>query len=369
MPSCSNSFWAGRSLLLLQLLTTHTLAQAAVRGGISHNPNVVQPQQLIKDADDRSSSCLACHVVRPEVLRDDDEAATAAAMGESTSLRCLTSQLSSASSSSSRFRSSLALEGLPYDLLAANQEAIEEGEWHICIQDYKIRDNTVFVLENSEILDHSGERRLQNQNVRTGTRRLLAVRVTSAVSGQEPEESVESIEGAIFGTGSNPEGIALPEGSVVQQYAAISHGQLTFQPAQGPNINNGVLEISIDKSFVVSTDVESEILPRLIAATEQAVGSSDIADKIVYCLPTGAGFQGSTAWTAFTYLYEPYSYFQKSRCTRLSVVRIFVEGPTLTLTACATPHTHDCALLLTPFYVHAGDPRDWTFDWLSSFWF
>ena len=306
--------------------TTNALAQSAVRGGISRNPKV-QPQQHIEDADDRSS-CLACHVVRPEVLRDD-EAATAT-MGESTTLRCLTSQLSpaSSSSSSSRFRSSLALEGLPKDLLAANQEAMEEGEWHICIQDYTIQDNTVFVLENSEILDHSGERRLQNQNGRTGTRRLLAVRVTSAVSGEEPEETVESIEGAIFGTGSNPEGIALPEGSVVQQLAAISHGQLIFQPAQGPDINNGVLEISIDESFVDSTDVESEILPLLIAATEQALGSSDIADKIVYCLPTGAGFQGSTAWTAFTYLWEQYSYFQKSRCTRLSVVRIFVESHT-----------------------------------------
>jgi len=308
--SSSSSATSGWMNLLLLISSAH-----ALRGGSDRHPL------------QQGNNCLECHVVHPEVLRESSNDA----IPEVESLRCLTTTLPSSSSASSsrtnsHFRSSLALEGLPQDLVDANLDKLKAGEWHICIEDYTIfpDTHTVLVAEDSKILsldDNDQERRrrhLQNQ-LRTGTQRLLAVRVTSAVSGEAPVETLESIEGAIFGTGPNPDNIA-PQGTVVQQMAAVSHGQLTFQAAEGPNINNGVLEIAINQPFVGTTNVQTQILGLLESATAAAVGSLELADKIVYCLPTGADFQGDDDWTAFTYLWNPASYYQKSRCTRLSVV-------------------------------------------------
>ena len=285
--SSSSSATSGWMNLLLLISSAH-----ALRGG--------------NDRHLQQTNCLECHVVHPEVLRESN-----VAVPEVESLRCLTSKTlpssTSASSTSSRtsshFRSSLALEGLPQDLIDANLDALKAGEWHICIEDYTIfpDTHTVLVAEDSKILSldddeqDAARRHLQDQ-VRVGTQRLLAVRVTSAVSGEEPNETLESIEGAIFGTGPNPDNISA-EGTVVQQYAAVSHGQLLFQAAEGPSIINGVLEIAIDLPFVGTTNVQTQILPLLRTATEAAVGSSlssntPVADKIVYCLPDGRRFSG-----------------------------------------------------------------------------
>jgi len=315
MLSSSSHCWIH---LLLLCSTGH-----ALRGSSSNKNNNFASS---------SSSCLPCHVVRPEVLTED----TTSRLGSSTTdheLRCLTHYNleggAGESSTSSSIRHSFALEGLPAHLIAANQDAIDAGEWHICLEDYQIhlqddRSHRVLVLsETTTIHDHSHERHLQNLLAkRSGTQNLLAVRVTSSRNnGGAPDETLDEIEGAIFGTGANPDQLA-PAQVVVNQYAAVSHQQLLYQAATGPNINNGVLEIQIDAAFGSTTEVQADIVPLLAAATQAAVGDDAMLtiDKIVYCLPTGANFQGDADWTAFTYLWEPYSYYQKSRCTRLSVV-------------------------------------------------
>ena len=134
-------------------------------------------------------------------------------------------------------------------------------------------------------------------------------------SGEEPVESVGLIEGTVFGTGSSS---VTP--SVVSQYLDIPHDQLEYVPATGRNINNGVLEIEINTSVIAGKDIQGSLTEDLLDRTEAAIGSiADTADNIIFCLPTGSIFQKNPEWTAFTYLFEPYSYYQQSRCTRLSV--------------------------------------------------
>jgi len=113
-----------------------------------------------------------------------------------------------------------------------------------------------------------------------------------------------------------------------------------------------VAEVVVDHA-VVGEGAQGSLNRAILEATEEQLGSLDeIANHIIFCIPTGSLIQGSTAWMAYTYLYEPvsvdvlalprmncgpcvatpstntsafslspqYSYYQKSRCTRLSVV-------------------------------------------------
>lgn len=269
-----------------------------------------------------SDECLPCKVVRPEVLTE-----SSALDNFEYDLRCLTSALDNGS-----LRTSLALEGLPTDLLHANKDALEAGEWHICVQagDYHVQheQNRVLLAESPTItIFDRRDRSLQEQSnydLRLGRQSLLAVRVSSSVSGVSPTETVDEIEAALFGSGPNPDQLE-PHQVVVNHYAAVSHGQLLYEPAVADipgTIRNGVTEISIDTPFDETVDVQTDILPRLLTATRERIGSDtlDSIDKIIFCLPTGAHFEGDADWTAFTYLWEPYSYYQRSRCTRLSVV-------------------------------------------------
>jgi len=267
-----------------------------------------------------SDRCLPCKVVRPEVLTE-----ASALENYEYDLRCITSAHENGS-----MRTSLALEGLPTDLVHANKDALEAGEWHICIQsgDYQLHheQNRILLAESPTILDHRDRslQQLSDFERRRGRQSLLAVRVSSSVSGVSPLETVDEIEAALFGSGPNPEQLE-PHQVVVNHYAMISHEQLLYEPAVADipdSIQNGVTEISIDMPFDETVDVQTDILPRLLTATRERIGSYtlDSIDKIIFCLPTGAHFQGDSDWTAFTYLWEPYSYYQRSRCTRLSVV-------------------------------------------------
>lgn len=273
--------------------------------------------QGISSAEDED--CLPCHVVRPEVL-------TVNSSGHH-DFRCLTPLLGDAYDSA---RSSLALEGLPPDLVQANQNSLEAGMWHICIQTghYQVLhdQNRVVLAESPAIVDHSARRlsELSHFEQRRGRKSLLAVRVSSSVSGLSPTETLDEIAGALFGLGTNPYQLQ-PQQVVVNHVATVSHRQLVYEPAVEiipGTIQNGVTEISIAAPFDSTVDVQTDILPLLVTATRDHIGSEamDSIDNIIFCLPTGASFQGDADWTAFTYLWEPYSYYQQSRCTRLSVV-------------------------------------------------
>ena len=177
---------------------------------------------------------------------------------------------------------------------------------------------------------------------RIGRKTLLVVRV---VTGTEaPDVSVEEMEAAVFGTIPHPHasGVALEHSSenitasldgplsyqsVAEQYQAATLGNLMFEPIKGPGYEKGVLEIDLSKymgaNFVLAGQGIQSLASSLQLVTAELLGVtelSDAVDHVIFCLPNDSLLAGTTAWTAFTYLYEPYSYYQRSRCTKLSIV-------------------------------------------------
>lgn len=150
------------------------------------------------------------------------------------------------------------------------------------------------------------KRLTEERSFYVGAQRLLAVRVTSTF-GEAPGSSLDAMEGAIFGTGPNPDGIAA-NASVVAQFRAVSHNQLLYVPANAtvvawplgpmnsttmtPIARPGLLEIEIAAKFKhFSYDFyEANLMPIVVSTIEKALGRkmNDIADRIMLCLPSGS---------------------------------------------------------------------------------
>lgn len=162
--------------------------------------------------------------------------------------------------------------------------------------------------------DHN-QRRLSKE-VRSGTKRLLAVRLLTNGGSEVPDETISEIQDTIFGSKATS-----TQPTVISQYAAVSHGKLQFIPAQGPGIDNGVVEIVMDAPLTSGNiSIQGPMLVEILESAASALGDlEEVADHIIFCLPTGSLLNGKAMWTGFTYLYEPYSYYQRSRCTKLSV--------------------------------------------------
>jgi hypothetical protein len=200
-------------------------------------------------------------------------------------------------------------------LLDKYKQEIEEGVAHICIPGgYISKDLSSVIIPNERRLrlvenSPAHQRRLQLE-ARLGSKRLLAVRVVSVI-GEEPEETLAEITGAIFGAA--PLGTQVQsnqyaqDSTVVSQYRHVSAGSLNLLAASGPGIEFGVIQILVDQ--VIAGAGIQRISNAIVAAAEEQLGGSldEIADYVVFCLPNDSLLQGTAGWTAFTYLYEPVS--------------------------------------------------------------
>jgi hypothetical protein len=155
----------------------------------------------------------------------------------------------------------------------------------------------------------------------TTTRRLLAVRVSTAT--ESPTESAAAIDAAVFG---GNHGTSTTDATVVAQWAAISHQQWRLVPA----VSSPVLDLRLDDTNItVAGRAVPNVTEYILAQTAQALGVAtvpEVADHVLFCLPSGGLYRGHSNWTAYTLLGGPYSFYQKSRCTKLSVVMHEVGG-------------------------------------------
>ena len=212
---------------------------------------------------------------------------------------------------------------LPDDFLGLYKEEISSGTASICISSGEVdRDNfKITIEENAELTLVSNRRRKLNSNyeLTIGTRSVLAVQLTTSFveSGtrrsEDPGLSTTEIEGTIFGTGPDA-----PEHDVLSQYSACSHGALNLVPATGPNIVNGVAEVRLGRR-IAGEEILGSLQDFILEATENVVGSVDQYSHVVFCIPDDALMDGSTKWTAFTYFHSHWSFFQKRRCSAMSV--------------------------------------------------
>ena len=163
---------------------------------------------------------------------------------------------------------------------------------------------------------------------RTGLKTLLVVRITT-LRGEEPTASRMTMKRSVFG----PLRRRIQQTgrvSMAEQYSLISHGQLNLIPLRVPRVENNLVHGVMDVFFAGFNGRNIQLLTRdLVRATERALRLEsdqqlrDVADHTIFCLPDEAHaplFGNIDDWTAFTYRYEPYSFYRKNRCSRLSVV-------------------------------------------------
>lgn len=180
-------------------------------------------------------------------------------------------------------------------------------------------------------------------------------------------ESTEEIEGALFGSGSNPRRVPF-KATLSAQFAAMSHHQLQIEPAQVvlffPEISNqnahavqtneicgspdsnsshsfctrvetirGVMDMKIDVPTMMDASDAYEyfgaiIRPALLSALEKLVSPTQsqqqhqwelnsVADHVVFCLPTGSLRMGAAAIADVGGML---SFFHHGTCTSLSVL-------------------------------------------------
>jgi Gametolysin peptidase M11 len=123
---------------------------------------------------------------------------------------------------------------------------------------------------------------------------LLAVRVSSLL-GESPMESLDEMEGALFGTGPNP--LLVPSDSTLAaQFKAVSHNQLIYVPAEDPNLTRpGLLDITIEPSTMNEGDASSNRFDSVVRSAlqkelERILGQSvsHVADRVLFCMPSGS---------------------------------------------------------------------------------
>lgn len=233
--------------------------------------------------------CILCHLTDIDALDDSNDEDK-----ESNELVCHHDH-------DLGFRDTLAVT-LPGSVLEEYEALIQSGAAHLCIPRRFRVGNSIVVPEGTNVKPYQRRKLLSHKDYTIGTKRVLAVRITSA-SGEEPDESVEDIQAAIFGSGDDTSFT-----SVVHQYEAVSHGQLQLIPAQGSGIENGVIQVQLPDSFA-GKEIQSDLTSNILAMTREAVGLplDEVAEHFIFCLPSNSLLNGKSTWTAFTYLFEPVS--------------------------------------------------------------
>jgi hypothetical protein len=125
-----------------------------------------------------------------------------------------------------------------------------------------------------------------------GQKKILVVRAST--NGGSTISQRSSIVDAIFGTYGNTV-------SMRSQYLGCSHDKLDFAPFEGTtqygyNVQDGILEVSINDDFTGQTRYEAE--EGLQKAAEALVGDLESQfDHVMLCLPPGT----AGSWVAYAY--------------------------------------------------------------------
>jgi len=179
---------------------------------------------------------------------------------------------------------------LPEALLRDYAEEIEQGKLLVTISNAKINENDklVFVGGDPEFTVYEdGEQRFRHLQERhlqtTGTKTLAIIRVSTADSSPTgTASSVSSIQNVMFGNGIN----------FVTQYNECSFGKLKWQMAEP------VFDVRVDGNLASYGNDPAEIITAVqdkVKAQRGISAASDIADKVIMCLPPGTGDWAASA--------------------------------------------------------------------------
>jgi hypothetical protein len=261
-------------------------------------------QQRHLESEPPSEECFVCHIVQIHVLFEYEEHwnDTTTSVPPPSSSDNTPSDFSCISDTRNRGYREVFSIALPDDFIQAYSTILHAGLAYACLQGavIDVEEKSVHIPSHATVslLDDDTHHNRRLAVARQGKKRLLAIRVTTTY-GEEPEESLDLMEGTLFGTGS----LAEPHNAVTQ-YDALSHGKFGYIPAQGATITNGVTEIVVDMKIegtIMSPSFQDTIKE---AAVKQLGNLDEIADQIAYCIPNGSLLFDSSKWTGFTFLYE-----------------------------------------------------------------
>ena len=272
-----------------------------------------------------AGDCIPCHMVR---IDDSIEVVDPTQQLPKNQIKCITQHPRRS------YRAMYDIENLPASFVPTHQHVIDGGDAFVCLKEAYIDESSNCIVmtsknddddtnsRNDDTLTVTSYKASQQQQYRSFQPnqpeiRLLVVRIID-VNGIEPVESMEQIEGAIFGTGSNPDNIS-ETASVVQQLASITHHQVSLVPANMNSTQSSGGGVVIDVPIALSVNGSGffrELLSEILNATESVVGPMmEAADAYIFCVPDGATLVGQTGWTGFSTSNEPV------RC--LSTVNVF----------------------------------------------
>mmetsp|Transcript_26449 Transcript_26449/g.39122 ORF Transcript_26449/g.39122 Transcript_26449/m.39122 type:complete len:577 (+) Transcript_26449:78-1808(+) len=207
--------------------------------------------------------------------------------------------------------------GFSYKVPFADDEYIREnfieGEFTSGQTELILGGNVMFDVDTSEIMVPSaGQTQLRavNTNRRklvttTGVKSLLVVRVIASNKSTTANEN--QLSDSIFGTNGD-------QVNLKSQFSACSNGMLTFNPAVGEGILNGVTQVTVRSS---TNQGDARMNNEITANLNSAFGVSSpaqIADHIMYCLP-----KGTMKGIAYAYFNSYLSVFDDDWCTYPSV--------------------------------------------------
>ena len=235
-----------------------------------------------------------------------------------------------------------------YALQNDNQEPIS-GFTTLFAENAIIDNFTLKVSANSKItfgeLNPSDSRRRLSTLATTGTKAILAVRVTVKNLGS-PELSAAEISNRIFGT----------DGDLVNlksQYEGCSKGRLEIMPAISDDhqeIVDGVLELTIDANGSTDDRVISDLANNYVKARY-----ANIADHWMLCLPPGT----DGGWVGYANYRGPKSVFNNKWCGYPSIQVVRVINFLLISQKTHIAHIHHHPIL---------SARSWTQYGTWSFW-
>ena len=213
---------------------------------------------------------------------------------------------------------------LPQAFVEEHNMALQSGLSTVCIPggrairlpDSPLPDQIVFP-EGADIqLLPETEEPEEGEGLGLGNRTVLIVRVSG--SDDSPEESVETLAGAVFGLGSQ----ALTN-SMRAQFQRCSFSKIDFLPASSfSQLNNGVLDIQLNYSLRGKNTLRVWRHAQNSVARQLRIDSfKRNFHHVMFCIARGTthGDRG-TEWLAFAHIKHYFSVFNSMRCASLSVL-------------------------------------------------
>jgi len=194
---------------------------------------------------------------------------------------------------------------LPLDFLNNNREKLLKGDRQILIKEGTINNGTVIIPDDTRIILKPGGRVIEDLSGYV-TRRVLVLRVSTIGSNQT--YTTDELSHNFF---------ADNDLTLKSQYAACSHGKLTFEPVSSnvsDHIEGGVLDVELN---VTAHSMERNELGNLaIGEAERLIGNNliDVANNIIICQPPDS----LGDWVAYAYVHQPYSVYKGEWCGFIS---------------------------------------------------